>query len=106
MKRLLGAVWQGLARSHFSALTNLDQRYLDVHGFQCKLSIKTNVLILNPKIPPLAQELPGPPAMADWMSILRKYHYLLFFYTLQIFPQTSTFVCIPEMQYYNSWILA
>lgn len=65
MKRLLRVVWQRLAKSHFSAPTSLDQRYLDVHVFKCKLSIKSNVLVLNPKVSPLAQEVPGPPAMAD-----------------------------------------
>lgn len=40
MKRLLRVVWQRLAKSHFSALTSLDQRFLDVHIFKCKLSIK------------------------------------------------------------------
>lgn len=65
MKRLLGIVWQGLARSHFSALTSLDQRYLDVHGFKWKLSMKSTVLVLHPEASPLAQEVPRPPAKAD-----------------------------------------
>lgn len=65
MKRLLGVVWQGLARSHFSALTNMDQRYLDVCGFKWKLSMKSTVLVLNPEVSPLAQEVPRPPAKAD-----------------------------------------
>lgn len=49
MKRLLGVVWQGLARPHFSVLTSLVQRYLHVQGFKCKLSIKSNVLVLSEK---------------------------------------------------------
>lgn len=58
-------VWQGLARSHFSAQTSLHQRYLHVHGFKCKLSRENNVLVLNPKLSSVAQGVPGPGVMAD-----------------------------------------
>lgn len=106
MKRLLGAVGQGLAWSQFSALTNLDQRYLEACGSKSKLSIKSSVLVINPKIPPPAQEVPRPPAVAHPAFILRKYHYLLFLYILPFFAQASTFGHISEIKYFTRWILA
>lgn len=45
VKRLLVVVGEGPARSHFSALTNLDQRYLDSPEFKWKQSMKSNVLV-------------------------------------------------------------
>lgn len=98
IERLLGVVWQGLARSHFSAQTSLHQRYLYVHGFKCKLSRENNVLVLNPKLSPLAQGVPRPRVMADWGFILKKNIAIYYFSAFtKIFPRH------PLLAIYQRW---
>lgn len=58
----------GLAGTCKITLFSSDQpasKYLHMHGFKCKLSIENNVLVLNPKLSPLAQGVSRPPVMAD-----------------------------------------
>lgn len=60
-----------------------------MHGFKCKLSIKSNVLVLKTKIPPLASEVPRPPMVTRLGGCSEKiplfiFYILLFFFSLDI----------------------